>query len=203
MAELTPGMQMTRTYEGNKPYVYTDSEGYYTSGTGHLMSGEERAKYGLGDKGDPNQEFKHLTVDDADETYMKDYGVAQADAERFFGDKWSSMPQSARDVASDISFNLGANKLQKFPGFRDALASGDYKLAANQLRYKNPLAVEGDEDYGVESQWWGQTGGASDYQGPENRAISTYNKLSNMYQDDIVDPAWQQTFANTDTSMTM
>ena len=44
MAELTPGMIMTRTYEGSKPYVYVDSEGFFTSGTGHLLSAEERAK---------------------------------------------------------------------------------------------------------------------------------------------------------------
>ena len=66
MAELTPGMLITRTYEGNKPYVYVDSEGYFTSGTGHLLSAEERAKYGLPDKGEPGTEYKDLIVDDAD-----------------------------------------------------------------------------------------------------------------------------------------
>ena len=194
MAELTPGMIMTRTYEGSKPYVYVDSEGFFTSGTGHLLSAEERAKYGLPEKGTPGEQLTKLVVDDADETYMKDYLEAEADAQRFFGDKWDSMPQKAKDIGTDLAFNLGATKLQKFPGFRDALASGDYELAANQLRYKNPLAMEDEENYGVESDWWTQTGGRGRYQGPENRAISTYNRLMNMYQDDIVTPEHQEAF---------
>ena len=195
MAELTPGMQMTRTYEGTKPYVYVDGEGYFTSGTGHLLSAEERAKYGLPDKGEPGTEYKDLIVDDADETYMKDYLKAQGYAQKFFGDTWDSMPQEAKDIGTDLAFNMGPGTLQEFPGFRDALSSGDYELAAQQLKYYNPLAKEGEYRYGDESDWWGQTGGATTGKiYPENRAVNTYNRLMNMSQDAIVNPAYQQAF---------
>ena len=173
---LTDSMLRTMEFEGgHKDKVYLDSEGYPTIGIGHLL---DTLKYQtLPDK------YKDIIWSESQgiTTFLQDYLEKEERTMSKFGKKeFNKMPDDAKGVLIDLSFNMGVKKLfDKFPGFIKDLKKGNYADAAQELRYKNP--DKGNFDM---SLWFDQVGGDTTEEEnlvrSGNRATSAYDILTSL-----------------------
>jgi len=74
----------------------------------------------------------------ADQLLEERYDIAERDAKKYYGDGYDALPGEVKAVLSDVSYNAGYPKLIKFKGMRNALKAGDYKRAAEELKYIAP-----------------------------------------------------------------
>ena len=189
---LLDSMLRTMEFEGGfKPKVYLDTEGYPTIGYGHLL---DKIKFdkpeGASEDWVPEQ-YKDITwtEEEGEKTFLDDYLKIQKDvANRYGKDEFSKLPTEARDVLTDLAFNLGPEGLfggknvKGFPGFLEDFKAGRYGEAAKELKYKDP-----DKGNMNMSLWWDQVGGdkteAENLVRSENRATSAYDLLTSLVND--------------------
>lgn len=109
-------------YRNGKFWTYIDSRGFPTIGYGHLIT--------RGDGGFPNG----LTEQEADNLLVKDISSSVNSACQIYAEYKMQTPYMAQIVLTEMVFQLGSGGVRKFRGFLKALAAGNYKLAAHEMR---------------------------------------------------------------------
>jgi len=141
---------MSRFIESNEARrnkVYKDHLGNPTVGVGFNLNrsgaADTLSKVGL----DYNRVLKGqiLKNHQIDLLLKQDVADATKSAMRFVNN-YESLPNPAKIVLTDMSFNLGASKLNKFKKFKAALEREDFKTAAKEM---------------IASDWYGQVGDRS------------------------------------------
>lgn len=113
----------TKSYEGFKGDVYTDTTGNSTVGYGHKLTPEE-IQSGIYKNG--------ISKEQASLLYESD--MANHRNKFYRNNPWASeLPQNARHAMEDMSFNMGSGFLEKFPIARGHLQSGAYGKAADEF----------------------------------------------------------------------
>ena len=134
--------------EGFENYVYADSLGKLTGGTGHLLTEKELAKYKKGQKIDETT-TKQWLIDDSSKAYNA--AITQAD-------EAGITDQAFIEALASVNFQLGTGWRGKFKGTWDAIKSGDFKLAAEEAMYKDPDELDkGPIPKDRMSQWYQDT----------------------------------------------
>lgn len=180
----SPAMDKTKFFEGgHKSQAYLDNLGKPTIGVGTLLDSSSYETLPL--------QYQNLnwSEEQGNQRFVEDYETKQSQVANLYGDQWDSLPQQAKDIMTDMAYNVGSEGLfSKFPGFVDDMKAGNYQNAAKQLKYKDPSA--GDIEGNI-SDWWGQVGGTEtesnintgvwggDARGG-NRATYNYDALMNL-----------------------
>jgi lysozyme len=145
MAENDPYqyMDMTRKFEGYRDKPYKDTKGKTTIGYGFNIDDPvmaERLKES-GYKGGT------LTQQIANKAFENAYTNARFDAVQYLGaDAFNSLDPERQAIVTDMTYNMGLNKISKFENLRDALQAGDYNKAAKEM---------------INSNWYKQVGNRS------------------------------------------
>ena len=109
-------IEMLRLHEGVRYKEYMCSEGYETIGVGRNIS-----EGGLG-----------LSKDEVDFLLINDIERVQNELGRSF--PWfADLDEARRDAMIDIAFNLGLTRLRSFVNALEAMAHGQYDVAANEF----------------------------------------------------------------------
>ncbi|PIN94576.1 hypothetical protein COU61_00365 [Candidatus Pacearchaeota archaeon CG10_big_fil_rev_8_21_14_0_10_35_13] len=141
---------MVKRHEGLELKAYDDSKGIRTVGIGFNLtrSGARARIESLGlDYSKVYNKKVEITVEQAERLFVDDFDNSIKIAENYVGsDKWGSLPRDVKGVVVDMSYNLGPTKLAGFKKFREALRTGDFKSAADEM---------------VDSEWYGQVGNRS------------------------------------------
>ena len=154
---------------GFKAEVYLDTEGYPTIGIGHKLLSSEideygaRGRYPYTDAGkaamrrDFTRKGKILTwpAEKGEAVFRVDYDAKYKDTRAAYsfrrgevnGMSWDELPSDARYTLLNMGYNMGGAGLQdKFPGMLKATASGQWELAAHEIKYKDGAAfLRGEE----------------------------------------------------------
>lgn len=101
-------------HEGRKPHVYKDSLGLETIGIGRLLS-------------------RGLSDDEIELMFENDLREAENIVTYFARDKLHELSTVRQAVLTDMAFNLGSTRLNKFKKFRKAIQVGDMEEAALQM----------------------------------------------------------------------
>jgi len=134
--------------EGFESYVYADSLGKLTGGTGHLLTKKELEKYKEGQKIDET-DTKQWLIDDSSKAYNA--AIAQAD-------EAGITDQAFIEALASVNFQLGTGWRGKFKGTWNAIKAGDFKLAAEEAMYKDPSELDkGPPSKDRMSSWFQQT----------------------------------------------
>jgi lysozyme len=116
-------MTTTQQNEGFRSKVYKDSLGYATIGYGHKLTKEEK-KSGIFANG--------ITREEAQKMYEKDEKLHTAGL--YKNAPWvKEQPEEVQQVLKDMSYNMGAAFINKWPIFSRQLKEGRYKAAANNI----------------------------------------------------------------------
>lgn len=138
--------EKTKQFEGWSPTIYKDSVGKRTIGYGFNLDDPTIAKVIPEDvrKGE-----RPMNKADAEPVFQKLYTNARADAIKFIGqDKFNALDSNLQESLTDLSYNLGYNRLSQFKNFKAAVLKDDYAKAADQLK---------------SSKWYKQVGNRSKY----------------------------------------
>ena len=109
-------IETLRRHEGVRSHVYLCSAGFETIGVGRNISAS-----GLG-----------LSHDEVD--YLLANDIKRVDAELASAYPWyDKLDQVRREAMINISFNLGATRLNRFIKALEGMASGNYESAADEF----------------------------------------------------------------------
>jgi GH24 family phage-related lysozyme (muramidase) len=165
-------MKMTKFFEsGAKPdgykTVYPDSKGIPTIGHGLNLT-EPRAIERINDLGlDYNRVLsgeQSLTQEQIDQLFREDIVQGMTDAKQYLPN-FDNQPPLVQRIITDMSFNMGINKMNDFKGMRNALLRNDYDRAAEEMKYSNADTKVKLTDY---------------YKDTGRRAKSLYNAMKNL-----------------------
>lgn len=128
----SPGMEMTKKFEGWSSKPYHDSRGNLTIGWGFNISNydlRDRILKGIVLSGKDGLDKKDAQVI-FDEIYLQATLVAM----QYVGQEtYNGLTEAQRDVLNDMAYNLG-NKLYEFKKMKEALIKGDFQEAAKELK---------------------------------------------------------------------
>ena len=113
--------------EGFESYVYADSLGKLTGGTGHLLTEKELAKYKKGQKIDETT-TKQWLIDDSSKAYNA--AITQAD-------EAGITDQAFIEALASVNFQLGTGWRDKMPKAWKAIKAGKFDEAINQIQFKS------------------------------------------------------------------
>ncbi len=135
-------------HEGKRYWVYDDA-------TGKRLKLGEKAKgnrtIGIGfnlERKNAKKEIEELGLDyytiyfgrqsltDNQISYLfnKDLKTAINDARKYLGKKFDRLPREAQRVVTEMSFNLGYSRLRGFKKLKQALLTGNYERAAEEMK---------------------------------------------------------------------
>lgn len=171
-------------HEGNVPHVYLDSEGNPTIGQGILLDGptiaamqddldaagidinlrDEIAKaeaLGIRSPGNPGKYAEGMTPvrDDILDDYFQDkVETARNDARDFVGPEvFDQLPLAKQTALTDMAFNMGGNRLDRFVNLRDAIQQGDWDQAAAEVRdsdyFRKDRGMRAETNEALLGQW--------------------------------------------------
>jgi GH24 family phage-related lysozyme (muramidase) len=138
---LTSAATDTASYiaqnEGTRLSTYTDSMGVPTIGVGSNLNEQANQDY-LSNAGyDVDKVMsgqQSITQDDAMGMLQNSMGTAQSDAQNFAGsDAWDSMSSGQKTALTDMSYQLGSNRLGGFKNMQADIQSGDWQGAADEM----------------------------------------------------------------------
>ena len=111
--------------EGVKYEIYRCSEGYPTAGIGHLITewDEDYFDKPVGTKVSKEQVAKWFEAD---------LGVAIADMNQFT--EGMNVDENVRECVTEMAFQLGLPRLNKFKKFKQALLDNDIKTAQAEMK---------------------------------------------------------------------
>ena len=140
------GPEMTQYFEGYRPSIYRDTRKKRTIGYGFNVDDKTTAKLL---PADVIAGKRPLYKAEAQQIFAILYKQAAKDAISFVGPETFAQldPQRQRTLV-DMAYNLGSAKLGQFSKFRNAVQTGDYNRAANEM---------------INSNWYGQVGRRSKY----------------------------------------
>jgi len=117
--------------EGYKPQMYRDSEGHRTIGIGFNLEDQANQKFLKKAGIDINELFRGRELNDKEIKTLYNHSLSQAYTDaRKFDPKFDKRPEGVKMALTDMSFNLGLTKLNKFEKMQDALRQDDYRTAA-------------------------------------------------------------------------
>ena len=125
---------MIERHEGRKNKVYKDSLGIPTIGIGYNLR-NATAKQDLAKVGANLKEVlrgKQLSEDQVNELFRMSLDRALKDAKSYYPE-FDKLPDAAKGVLVDMSFNLGLTKLKGFKDLKSALGRGNYNAAADAM----------------------------------------------------------------------
>ena len=123
--------------------LYKDSMGKMTGGIGHLIKESDSKYYG-------KPEGTVVAPSDVSTWESDDIKTALSDAKKFLGKSWGASSNEAKEVTTNMAFNLGRGNLSEFTGLQSALKSGDMTKAIDEILFNTKT--------GKESKWAGQVG---------------------------------------------
>jgi len=136
-------IDLTQEFEGWSPNIYHDTEGIPTIGYGfNLLDAMVKSLI----PEDVQSGKRKLTKEEADPIFRALYERAGQDAENIFGEQFSSYPPAAQTVFTDMSYNLGANRLDDFVKMIAAAQSQDWANVSKEME---------------DSKWYNQVGNRS------------------------------------------
>ena len=111
--------------EGVKYEIYRCSEGYPTAGIGHLITewDEEYFDKPVGTK---------VTEEQVAKWFMADLSVAINDMNQFT--EGMNVDENVRECVTEMAFQLGLPRLNKFKKFKQALLDNDIKTAQAEMK---------------------------------------------------------------------
>ena len=137
--------------EGYKPQMYRDSEGHRTIGIGFNLEEKANQKFLKKAGIDINELFRGRELNDKEIKTLYNHSLSQAYTDaRKFDPKFDKRPEGVKMALTDMSFNLGLTKLNKFEKMQEALQKDDYRTAAveaqdsdwfNQVKTRGPRTV--------------------------------------------------------------
>ena len=125
---------MIERHEGRRNEVYKDSLGIPTIGIGYNLR-NATAKEDLAKVGANLKEVlrgKQLSDDQVNELFRMSLDRALKDAKSYYPE-FDKLPEAAKGVLVDMSFNLGLTKLNGFKDLKSALGRGNYNAAADAM----------------------------------------------------------------------
>ena len=125
---------MIERHEGRRNEVYKDSLGIPTIGIGYNLR-NATAKEDLAKVGANLKEVlrgKQLSDDQVNELFRMSLDRALKDAKSYYPE-FDKLPDAAKGVLVDMSFNLGLTKLNGFKDLKTALGKGNYNAAADAM----------------------------------------------------------------------
>ena len=125
---------MIEKHEGRKNKVYKDTKGIPTIGVGYNLR-NATAKQDLAKVGANLNEVlrgKELTNNQVNGLFKMSLDRALKDAKTYYPD-FDNLPEAAKGVLVDMSFNLGLPKLKGFKDLNKALRKGNYNAAADAM----------------------------------------------------------------------
>lgn len=125
---------MIEQHEGRKYKVYDDSKGIKTVGIGYNLE-KSTAKKDLAKVGANWNEVmrgKALTDKQINDLFRMSLDQALKDAKSYYPE-FDKLPEAAKGVLVDMSFNLGLTKLNGFKDLKSALGRGNYNAAADAM----------------------------------------------------------------------
>jgi GH24 family phage-related lysozyme (muramidase) len=165
-------MKMTKFFESSAEpdgykTVYPDSKGIPTIGHGLNLT-EPRAVERIKALGlDYNKILsgqQSLTQEQIDQLFREDIVQGMTDAKQYLSN-FDNQPSLVQRIITDMSFNMGINKMNEFKGMREALLRNDYDRAAEEMKYSNADTKVKLTDY---------------YKDTGRRAKSLYNAMKNL-----------------------
>ena len=106
---------LIKKHEGTKLYLYKDSLGITTIGTGHNIQDNGLSKAAC--------------------DFILDEDIANAVSElKDVFKHWDEFPDVVQAVMTDMMFNIGSNRFSTFKHMINAVKAGNYKLAAKEAR---------------------------------------------------------------------
>ncbi len=139
-------LELTKKFEGFVPTIYKDTKGKRTIGYGFNLDDSTVAK---NIPWEVKSGLRPMAQSEADKVFNILYSRAQNDAVKFVGkDNFTKLSPAVQDTITDMSYNMGYNKLSGFQNFKKALIAGDMNKAAYELK---------------DSNWYNQVGNRSKY----------------------------------------
>ena len=111
--------------EGLKYEIYRCSEGYPTAGIGHLITEWDEEYYGLAIGSEVSKE-------QVDKWFEADLYIAINDMEKFC--EGMSVDENVKECVTQMAFQLGLPRLNKFKNFKQALIDGDIAKAQAEMK---------------------------------------------------------------------
>lgn len=135
LRELVSFDQGTKDYiksnEGYDDTIYKDTKNIPTTGYGFNMKAEHVRRY---IPADVLRGKRALTKPESEAIFDKVYMQAVKDARQFVGDEtFQKLPNNAKQVIIDMSYNMGLTRLNKFENMKKALQSGDISTASKEM----------------------------------------------------------------------
>lgn len=103
-------------------------------------------------------DIRGISKDEAEYLFKNDIDIATKEVRKIIN-RFDDLPDQAKIVLVDLSFNLGISKLLKFENFLDAIDARDFSKACEELQ---------------NSRWWHQVG---------TRATRNYDLLQECIKD--------------------
>jgi len=125
---------MIERHEGRRNKVYKDSLGIPTIGIGYNLR-NATAKQDLAKVGANLKEVlrgKELSEDQVNELFRMSLDRSLKDAKSYYPE-FDKLPDAAKGVLVDMSFNLGLTRLKGFKDLKSALGRGNYNAAADAM----------------------------------------------------------------------
>ena len=111
--------------EGLKYEIYRCSEGYPTAGIGHLITEWDEEYYSL-------PIGSEVSKEQVDKWFEADLYIAMNDMEKFC--EGMSVDENVKECVTQMAFQLGLPRLNKFKNFKQALKDGDIAKAQAEMK---------------------------------------------------------------------
>ena len=111
--------------EGLKYEIYRCSEGYPTAGIGHLITEWDEEYYGL-------PIGSEVSKEQIDKWFEADLYIAMNDMEKFC--EGMEVDENVKECVTQMAFQLGLPRLNKFKNFKQALIDGDIAKAQAEMK---------------------------------------------------------------------
>ena len=111
--------------EGLKYEIYRCSEGYPTAGIGHLITEWDEEYYSL-------PIGSEVSKEQVDKWFEADLSIAMNDMEKFC--EGMSVDENVNECVTQMAFQLGLPRLNKFKNFKQALKDGDIAKAQAEMK---------------------------------------------------------------------
>lgn len=111
--------------EGLKYEIYRCSEGFPTAGIGHLITEWDEEYYSL-------PIGSEVSKEQVDKWFEADLYIAINDMEKFC--EGMSVDENVKECVTQMAFQLGLPRLNKFKNFKQALINGDIAKAQAEMK---------------------------------------------------------------------
>ncbi len=112
--------------EGVEYEIYKDHLGYLTFGVGHLVTPTD-PEHG-------QDEGTSISEERVWEAFETDLDVSINECKRLYQSDWDNFPGEIQEILCNMMFNMGRPRLSQFKKMNQALAMGQWQVAAHEGR---------------------------------------------------------------------